>query len=80
MATEAALAVERRTQTGTSHSRRLRLEGKVPANLYGLGQDTIAVTVDSDAITPAVVAGHRVLDIELDGSVEKTMLFCTARL
>ncbi|MHC4875224.1 MAG: 50S ribosomal protein L25 [Planctomycetota bacterium] len=74
MATEAALAVERRTQTGTSHSRRLRLEGKVPANLYGLDQEAVALTVDSDLITPAVIAGHRVIDIDLDGSVEKAMI------
>ena len=74
MATETALAVERRTQTGTSHSRRLRLEGNVPANLYGLGKESVALTVGSDLITPAVIAGHRVVDIDLDGSVEKVMI------
>ncbi len=73
MATE-ALAVERRTQIGTSHSRRLRLEGKVPANLYGLGKDTVALSIASDVITPAVMAGHRVIDVELDGTSEKAMI------
>jgi large subunit ribosomal protein L25 len=73
MATE-ALAAEVRTQIGTSHSRRLRLEGKVPANLYGLGKDTVALTIASDVITPAVMAGHRVIDVSVDGAVEKAMI------
>ena len=73
MATE-ALAAEVRTQTGTSHSRRLRLEGKVPTNLYGLGKDTVALTIASDVITPSVVAGHRVIDVAVDGTVEKAMI------
>jgi large subunit ribosomal protein L25 len=73
MATE-ALAAERRTQIGSSHSRRLRLEGKVPANLYGLGKDPVALTIGSDVITPAVIAGDRVLDIGVDGVVEKAMI------
>ncbi|MBI1314338.1 50S ribosomal protein L25 [bacterium] len=73
MATE-VLAVERRTQIGTSHSRRLRLEGKVPANLYGLGKDPVALSVASDVITPAVMAGHRVIDVEFDGTVDKAMI------
>lgn len=73
MATE-AIAVERRTQIGTSHSRRLRLEGKVPANLYGLGKDPVALTVASDVITPQVMAGHRVVDVDLEGTLEKAMI------
>jgi large subunit ribosomal protein L25 len=32
--------------TGTRSSRRLRAEGKVPAVVYGLGRDPVAVTVD----------------------------------
>ena len=73
MATE-ALAAEVRTQTGTSHSRRLRLEGKVPTNLYGLGKDPVALTLASDAITPAIVAGQRVIDVDVDGTAEKAMI------
>ncbi len=73
MATE-ALAAEVRTQIGSSHSRRLRLEGKVPANLYGLGKDTVALTIASDVITPAVMAGHRVIDVSVDGATEKAMI------
>ena len=73
MATE-ALAAEVRTQIGSSHSRRLRLEGKVPANLYGLGKDTVALTIASDIITPAVMAGHRVIDVSVDGATEKAMI------
>ncbi len=73
MATE-ALAAEVRTQIGTSHSRRLRLEGKVPANLYGLGKDPVALTISSDAVTPAIIAGQRVIDIDVGGTVEKAMI------
>lgn len=39
------LAVEERTQTGKSYNRKLRSEGKIPAVVYGFGQDATHIQV-----------------------------------
>ena len=57
MADDGKLVAEKRTQIGTSHSRRLRCEGKVPVNLYGLGQESINLTISGDVLKPFIVSG-----------------------
>jgi large subunit ribosomal protein L25 len=42
---DTTLLAEPRTQLGSRNSGRLRREGKVPAVVYGLGTDTVSVTV-----------------------------------
>ena len=46
-----ALVVEKRETTGTLRIRRLRKEGKVPAVLYGRGQDNVNLAIDSRAVS-----------------------------
>lgn len=59
-----------RTDLGKGASRRLRHENKVPAVLYGAGQDAVALTLDHDKVNNA--AAHesfysRILTLSIDG-------------
>lgn len=74
MADTDKLVAEKRTETGTSHSRRLRCEGKVPVNLYGLGQENVSLTISGDDLKPLVVSGIQVCDLVIDGSEEKALI------
>jgi large subunit ribosomal protein L25 len=69
-----SLAVEPRSLTGTSHSRRLRDAGKVPAILYGLKQESVSVSLASEAITPVVVSGNKIVDLDIDGTTSMAMI------
>lgn len=60
-------------ETGTRSSRRLRAEGKVPAVVYGLDRDPVAVTVDWRELRAALIteAGlNALIDLEIDGEGE----------
>jgi large subunit ribosomal protein L25 len=74
MADDGKLVAEKRTQIGTSHSRRLRCEGKVPVNLYGLGQESINLTISGDVLKPFIVSGSQVCDIVIDGAEQKALV------
>ena len=56
--------------TGTGPAKRLRVEGKVPAVVYGLGADPVAVSVDWRPLREALTteAGlNALIDLHLDG-------------
>src|ERR1700709_437332 len=56
--------------TGTGPAKRLRVEGKIPAVVYGLGADPVAVTVDWRPLREALTteAGlNALIDLHLDG-------------
>src|SRR5690349_20779637 len=74
MAVSGTLAVQRRSQHGSIQCRRLRQGGLVPGNIYGHKQDTIALTAPVGNITALVRGGARVLDVDLDGTVEKAII------
>ena len=74
MADEVKLVAEKRDQTGTSHSRRLRWEGKVPVNLCGLGQESLSLTISGDDLKPFVVSGSQVCDLVIDGTDQKVIV------
>lgn len=67
-----ALIVEKRDTTGTLRIRRLRKEGKVPAVLYGHGQDNINLAIDSRAVSKLVDHGHYI--VSLGGAVTETAM------
>ncbi|MDA0920304.1 MAG: 50S ribosomal protein L25 [Planctomycetota bacterium] len=74
MADDGKLVAEKRTQIGTSHSRRLRCEGKVPVNLYGLGQESVNLTISGDDLKPFIVSGSQVCDLVIDGAEQKALV------
>ena len=56
--------------TGTRPSKRLRAEGKVPATVYGLGGDSVSVSVDWRELRHALTtdAGmNALINLEIDG-------------
>lgn len=73
MAVTGKLAVKRRTQHGSRECRRLRDQGLIPGNIYGHKQETIPLSVPAAEVVHLIRAGTRVLDIDLDGDVEKVL-------
>jgi large subunit ribosomal protein L25 len=74
MASQKFDAVVATPRTGTfnkNHARRVRVEGKIPAVVYGAGIDAVAVTVDPRVVTKILhsEAGHNTLcDLNVEGA------------
>ena len=74
MAEDFRLSAEPRETLGTRHTRRLRKQGLVPANLYGFKKDSVSITVTADDVEKMVAGGSRVVDVEFQGSVDKAVV------
>jgi len=76
--TSAVVATPREGRFNKNAARRVRAEGKIPAVVYGAGQDSIAVTVDPRIITRILHSdsGHNtIFDLDVTGSnVVKAMI------
>lgn len=68
------LNAAKRTETGTTACRRLRRRGMVPANVYGHEIDPLCVTLDGDDLRPVLSSGAHVVDLNVDGTVEKALI------
>jgi large subunit ribosomal protein L25 len=66
------LKVEPRKEQGKRNSKRLRLAGKIPAVVYGHGQEAVSVAVPSEAMVATVRHGARV--VQLQGAVSDSAL------
>lgn len=64
----------KRTASGTTACRRLRREGFVPCNVYGHKQDPQPVSMTQDECSALVMSGSKVVDLEVDGNIEKTLV------
>jgi large subunit ribosomal protein L25 len=73
MAVEMKLAVAKRTVVGSTACRRLRRAGRVPGIVYGHQIDPLAIEMTWESLAPVLKAGTRVVDLDVDGSVEKAM-------
>lgn len=77
-ATEAVVATPREGKFNKNAARRVRVAGKIPAVVYGAGQDAVAVTVDPRAITKILHSdsGHNtIFDLNVEGAaVVKAMI------
>jgi large subunit ribosomal protein L25 len=74
-----AVTATRRTGTfNKGHARRVRMQGLIPAVVYGAGQDSVAVTVDPKVITKILYSdsGHNtIFDLSIEGAgVTKAMI------
>jgi len=68
--TEAVVATPREGKFNKNAARRVRVEGKIPAVVYGAGQDAVAVTVDPKVITRILhsESGHNtIFDLNIEG-------------
>lgn len=64
------MAAQPRAERGKNAARRLRAAGKVPAVLYGLGKDSVAVSLDGKEITRLLQSpsGHnQILNLKVSG-------------
>jgi len=73
MAVEMKLAVAKRSVKGSTACRRLRRSGKIPGVVYGHQIDPLAIEVAWDSLAPVLKAGTRVVDLDVEGNVEKAM-------
>ena len=75
---EAVVATPRTGKFNKNHARRVRVEGKIPAVVYGAGQASVAVTVDPRVVTKILhsEAGHNtIFDLNVEGaSLVKAMI------
>jgi large subunit ribosomal protein L25 len=74
MSKEARLVAEPRSERGSRACRRLRLRGYIPGNVYGHRPETTPIVVKSEALTPLVKAGVRVVDLEVEGQHDKALV------
>ncbi len=78
MAAETVVATPREGKFNKNAARRVRVAGKIPAVVYGAGQDAVAVTVDPKAITKILYSdsGHNtIFDLNVEGaSLVKAMI------
>ena len=68
------LSAEPRELLGSANTRRLRLTGRVPANLYGFKKDSLNLSVTADDVERLIAGGSRVVDVEIDGTVDKAVV------
>jgi large subunit ribosomal protein L25 len=75
---EAVVATPRTGTFNKSHARRVRVQGLIPAVVYGAGKESVAVTVDPKVITKILYSdsGHNtIFDLTIEGAgVTKAMI------
>ena len=75
---EAVVATPREGKFNKNAARRVRVAGKIPAVVYGAGQDAVAVTVDPRVITRILHSdsGHNtIFDLNVEGAaIAKAMI------
>jgi large subunit ribosomal protein L25 len=70
------LATEPRTDLGSRPAGRLRRQGKVPAVVYGLGTDSVSITVparDLQHILAGEAGANSLISLDVDGSTVLTL-------
>jgi large subunit ribosomal protein L25 len=68
---EAVIATPRTGKFNKNHARRVRVEGKIPAVVYGAGQEAVAVSVDPRVVTKILhsESGHNtIFDLNVEGA------------
>ena len=68
------LEVTRREIEGSRANRRLRRSGRVPAVIYGGGEDCLPVSVDARELSHALRASGAVIELSLDGATTNAVL------
>ena len=67
---DAVVATPRTGTFNKNHARRVRVQGLIPAVVYGAGQDSLPVTVDPKVITKILYSdsGHNtIFDLTIEG-------------
>lgn len=78
MSEKFVVKAEVREGRGTNFARRLRREGKIPATVYGGGEDAVAITAelkDLAAIIRSVSGANTLFTLEVEGVGESRVIF-----
>ncbi len=78
MAEKFVIKAEKRDGRGTNNARRLRREGKIPANVYGGGEAAVAITADHKelaAILRSDSGANTLFTLEIEGVGESRVIF-----
>jgi large subunit ribosomal protein L25 len=68
---DAVVATPRTGKFNKNHARRVRVEGKIPAVVYGAGMDAVAVTVDPRVVTKILhseAGQNTIFDLNVEGA------------
>lgn len=68
------LEAKTREHTGSKASARVRKDGRIPAIVYGHGQDPVAISLDAHDFVEGLHHGHRLLDVKVDGKAQKMLV------
>lgn len=66
------LQAKKREKTGKIANNKLRREGKIPAVLYGAGQDVVHLELKADDF--GAIVRHGVKEIKLEGDVNESVV------
>ena len=69
-----ALSAEARNEVGTKHATRLRRAGKLPAIVYGHGQESVAVSLDLHNFVEMLHQGHRLFGVKIGKTLETLLI------
>jgi large subunit ribosomal protein L25 len=68
------LPAHKRPELGSAACRRLRRQGIVPGTVYGHRIPPVNIAIPDDHLQQILRSGGRVVDLDVDGQVEKAML------
>jgi len=68
------LSAETRTTTGRRDAKRMRLGGKVPAMIYGHGENVMCSLEERDLRSLLITPYVQLIDLKVNGKVEKVIL------
>jgi len=68
------LKAEVRNEVGTKHAARLRRAGKLPAIVYGHGQEPVAVSLDLHNFAEMLHHGHRLFGVKIGKTLETLLV------
>ncbi|MBX3436566.1 MAG: 50S ribosomal protein L25 [Planctomycetaceae bacterium] len=74
MSADIKIDAQRRTKSGSTECRRLRRQGRIPANVFGHKQAAVPISIDREAFRPVLLTGHKVIDLTIDGASEKALV------
>lgn len=75
MSKSLSIAAQPRTESGSRAVRRLRAEGRIPAIMYGHGQEPAMLSIDQHDFDGLLRHGaHGLLDVQLDGAAESAVI------
>ena len=72
------LNVELRETRGSRNARRLREQGRIPAVLYGHGEETVSIAISAEELEATI--GHGAKFVDLKGALSESALQCLCSL